>query len=96
MKLSKFDLHRYFDATVAGDEVLRGKPAPDLFLEAANGLSVVPSACLAIDDTELGADAAAAAGMRAVQILRDGSLSARHTVVSSLDADLILHWLGMR
>ncbi len=37
LKLEKFGLPRYFDATVAGDEVTRGKPAPDLFLEAALG-----------------------------------------------------------
>ncbi len=96
MKLAKFDLMRYFDITVAGDEVRRGKPAPDLFLAAAEGLGVASADCLAIDDTEIGADAALAAGMRAVQILRDGSLSSRHTVVSELDPDLILHWLGLR
>lgn len=96
LKLEKFDLMRYFDVTVAGDEVTRGKPAPDLFLAAADGLSVSPQDCFAVDDTEIGADAAVAAGMRTVQILRDGALSPRHTVVSELDPDLILHWLGLR
>lgn len=96
IKLAKFDLARYFDVTVAGDEVVRGKPAPDLYDEAARALGVPPAGCLAVDDTEIGADAAAAAGMRAVQILRDGSLSPRYPVVSSLDPELILHWLGLR
>jgi HAD superfamily hydrolase (TIGR01509 family) len=96
LKLRKFDLLRYFDVTVAGDEVHRGKPAPDLFLEAAAGMNVAASDCLAIDDTEIGADAAIAAGMRTVQILRDGTLSEHHTVVSQLDPELILHWLGLR
>ena len=96
MKLEKFDLLRYFDVTVAGDEVQRGKPAPDLFEWAAAGLGVPAATCLAIDDTELGADAAVAAGMRTVQILRDGSASTRHTVVSELDPELMLHWLGLR
>lgn len=96
LKLAKFDLARYFDATVAGDEVVRGKPAPDLFLEAAGKLGLDPALCIAIDDTEVGADAAVAAGMRTVLLARDGSLSMRHTAVSALDPELILHWLGLR
>lgn len=96
LKLAKFDLTRYFDAVVSGHDVMRGKPAPDLFLAAAEGMGVVPVQCLAFDDTELGADAAVAAGMRTVLLARDGSLSTRHTAVSALDPDLILHWLGLR
>jgi HAD superfamily hydrolase (TIGR01509 family) len=95
-KLARFDLHRYFDVTVAGDEVRMGKPAPDLFLAAASGMGVDPGACLAIDDTEIGADAAIAAGMRTVLLARDGRLSTRYTAVSELDAELVLHWLGLR
>ncbi len=96
LKLRKFDLDRFFDVTVAGDEVVRSKPAPDLYLSAAAGLRLDATQCLAIDDTEVGADAAVAAGMRTVQLLRDGSLSGRYTVTSQLDAELILHWLGRR
>ena len=96
MKLDMFDLMRYFDVTVAGDEVARGKPAPDLFATAAAGLNVAGADCLAIDDTEVGADAAVVAGMRTVRLARYGELSARHPTISILDADLILHWLGIR
>jgi HAD superfamily hydrolase (TIGR01509 family) len=96
LKLAKFDLLRYFDVIVAGDEVARGKPAPDLFLAAADGLKVDGSACLAVDDTEVGADAAVAAGMRTVRLARNGELSARHPTIAILDADLMLHWLGVR
>lgn len=95
-KLAKFDLGRYFDVVLSGDDVDRGKPAPDLFLAAAAGLGVDPADCIGIDDTEIGADAATAAGMRTVLLLRDGLLSRRHTVTAALDADLILHWLGLR
>jgi HAD superfamily hydrolase (TIGR01509 family) len=95
-KLAKFDLDRYFDATVSGDDVTRGKPAPDLFLAAAAAIGVDPATCVAIDDTEIGADAAVAAGMRTVLLFRNGALSPRHTVAADLDADLILHWLGLR
>jgi HAD superfamily hydrolase (TIGR01509 family) len=96
LKLEKFDLPRYFDVTVAGDEVRLGKPAPDLFLEAASAMRVDPADCVAIDDTELGADAGVAAGMRTVLLARDGALSARHPAVSALEPELILHWLGLR
>lgn len=96
IKLAMFDLDRYFDVTVAVDEVRRSKPAPDLYLAAAAGLALPPTSCLAIDDTDIGADSAVAAGLRTVQLLRDGSLSARHTVVSQLDPELVMHWLGLR
>jgi len=96
LKLARFDLTRYFDRVVSCDDVARGKPAPDLFLAAAAGMGIPPSRCFAVDDTEIGADAAVSAGMRAVLLARDGSLSARHPTVSHLDAELILHWLGLR
>ncbi len=96
MKLTRFDLARYFDFVIGGDEVAHGKPAPDLFLRAAEGLGVAPSDCLAIDDAEVGADSAAAAGMRVVRLTRSGEVSARHTTASSLDAELIEMWLGLR
>ena len=46
-----------------GDRVERGKPAPDIFLLAAEGLGVDPARCLVIEDTENGVRAACAAGM---------------------------------
>ncbi len=88
-------LGRYFDVTVAGDEVERGKPAPDLYLVAAASLGVDPAGCLAVEDAAAGADAAAAAGMRVVVVQRPGApLVPGHASVSELDADLLLTWLG--
>jgi HAD superfamily hydrolase (TIGR01509 family) len=55
-------------ALAAGDEVTRGKPAPDLYLLAAARLGVAPSTCLALEDTAVGCASAAAAGMRAVAV----------------------------
>jgi HAD superfamily hydrolase (TIGR01509 family) len=52
-----------FAVTVAGDEVVHGKPAPDLFLLAASRLGVEPGQCLVLEDSEPGARAAHAAGM---------------------------------
>ncbi len=55
-----------FDAIVTGDEVNRGKPAPDIFLLAAQRLALSPEYCLALEDSESGALAALAAGMSVI------------------------------
>ncbi len=55
-------------ATVGGDEVPRGKPEPDIFLEAARRLGVPPSECIVVEDAPFGIEAARRAGMRAVAI----------------------------
>ena len=57
-----------FAATVSSEEVARGKPAPDVFLEAARRLSVEPDVCAAIEDSSNGLRAAHAAGMRVVAL----------------------------
>ena len=70
LTLGHSGLARYFQATVAGDEVARGKPAPDVYLAAAERLGVRPVDCLAVEDTGLGAAAAVAAGMRVIGVAR--------------------------
>jgi HAD superfamily hydrolase (TIGR01509 family) len=57
-----------FQATVSSEEVARGKPAPDVYLEAAARLGVAPERCAAIEDSENGIRSAAAAGMSVVAI----------------------------
>jgi HAD superfamily hydrolase (TIGR01509 family) len=61
-------LASYFRATVSSEEVGRGKPAPDVYLEAARRLDVDPSRAAAIEDSRNGVLSAAAAGMRVVAI----------------------------
>ena len=61
-------LASYFQATVSSEEVGRGKPAPDVYLEAARRLGVDPSRTAAIEDSHNGIRAAKAAGMRVVAI----------------------------
>lgn len=92
-KLALTGLDRFFDAFVGGDEVEHGKPAPDVYLEAARRLGVSPSDCIAVEDAEHGAAAAVAARMRAVMVKRDGSISPNHATVTEITADLIAAWM---
>ncbi len=57
-----------FGATVSTEELARGKPAPDVYLEAARRLGVEAAHCAAVEDSANGLRAAAAAGMRVVAI----------------------------
>src|SRR3989442_13389089 len=61
-------LTEYFQATVASEEVERGKPAPDVYLEAARRLGVPPERCAAVEDSHNGIRSAKAAGMRCIAI----------------------------
>ena len=61
-------LAEHFRATVSSEEVARGKPAPDVYLEAARRLGVEPERCAAIEDSHAGIRSAKAAGMRVVAI----------------------------
>jgi len=62
------DLGRYFRATVSSEEVPRGKPAPDVYLEAARRLGADPRKCAAVEDSHNGILSARAAGMFVVAI----------------------------
>ncbi len=57
-----------FRATVSSEEVARGKPAPDVYLEAARRLGIEPGACVAVEDSHNGIRAAKAAGMTCIAI----------------------------
>jgi HAD superfamily hydrolase (TIGR01509 family) len=59
---------RYFQVTVSSEEVSRGKPAPDVYLEAARRLGVAPDCCAAVEDSANGIRSAKAAGMRVLAI----------------------------
>ena len=66
--LSEAGLLGRFDVEVTGDEVHFGKPAPDLFLLAAERLGVPPESCVVFEDAPAGLEAAARAGMRRVWV----------------------------
>jgi HAD superfamily hydrolase (TIGR01509 family) len=80
-----------FRATVSSEEVPRGKPAPDVYLEAARRLGVAPTSCAAIEDSENGIRSAASAGMRVAAIPNrvfppsEEALARADVVLASLD-----------
>jgi HAD superfamily hydrolase (TIGR01509 family) len=81
-----------FEATVSSEEVARGKPAPDVYLEAARQLGVPPGRCAAVEDSHSGIRSAKSAGMRVVVFPNpsyppdEEALAQADIVVRSLDA----------
>ncbi|GHO55088.1 HAD family hydrolase [Ktedonobacter robiniae] len=67
-------LERYLNALVSGEEVARGKPAPDVFLKAADSLGVAPTRCLVIEDAVAGIEAARAGGMCSIAVAGERDL----------------------
>jgi HAD superfamily hydrolase (TIGR01509 family) len=80
-----------FTATVSSEEVPRGKPAPDVYLEAARRLEVAPGDCAAVEDSTNGLRAAAAAGMTVIALPNaafppaEDALELATAVIGSLD-----------
>ncbi len=80
-------LRERFDAIAGAGDVERGKPAPDVFLVAAERLGTGPERCLVIEDVPAGVQAAQAAGMKCVAVTNThaaGALRAADRVVESL------------
>ncbi len=80
-----------FDADVDGEDVARGKPAPDLFLSAAYALGYDPEQCFVVEDAPAGIEAAKAGGMFSIGVARHDDAALLHTagadlVVERLDA----------
>ena len=67
-KLSLTNLLDHFPIVIAGDQIEKGKPAPDIFLAAAAQLGVLPKGCLVLEDSDAGIHAAYEAGMTPVMI----------------------------
>ena len=94
-RLGHVDVLKYFRCVTGGDEVTHGKPDPSLYLLAAARLGVAPEDCIAFEDSENGARAAQAAGVRVVIVpdLKPPSaeVAARaHGVIGSL-AEAVAH-----
>lgn len=68
IKLARSGIDGYFRHVVTSSDVTHAKPAPDLYLLAAQRLGVPPAECLALEDSEFGVRAATAAGIRVIQV----------------------------
>jgi HAD superfamily hydrolase (TIGR01509 family) len=66
--LTATKLRPLFDYVVAAEDVARGKPEPDVFLEAARRMGVAAADCIVFEDTDEGLEGARRAGMRRVDI----------------------------
>lgn len=84
-----------FAITVSSDDVARPKPAPDVYLAAAAGLGAQPQECLAFEDSEAGASAAVAAGMKVVAVPQAASQRPlAHALCDSLESAELLAWVA--
>ncbi len=87
--LDKLEITGLFDAIADGHTVERAKPAPDLFLAAAEMVGVPPAECIVIEDAAAGVDAALSAGMLAVGIGPEERVGhAHHRFAATRDVDL--------
>lgn len=68
LAFERFGIGEWIDTVTSPADGLRGKPHPDIFLEAARRLGVAPAACVVFEDAPLGIEAAQRAGMRAVAL----------------------------
>lgn len=66
--LDQLGIRAWFDTTVTAEDTARHKPEPDVFLEAARRLGVLPAACVVFEDTDIGLEAARRAGMAGVDV----------------------------
>lgn len=89
--LNKFNLKKYFKVIISGadDEIKNGKPAPDIFLKAAEKLNVKPEECVVIEDAINGVKAAKAAGMKCIAVTNSFSME----TLKKAKADLIVKTL---
>jgi pseudouridine 5'-phosphatase len=89
------DMFRHFSIIVCGDDpaVERGKPAPDIYIEAARQLGVDPKDCLVFEDALSGVQSGAAAGCRVVAI-PDSRFDASERAVFAEEADVVLDSLA--
>jgi beta-phosphoglucomutase family hydrolase len=94
--LEVLDLGHDFEAIVSGDDVITGKPDPEVFLLAARKLDVAPSSAIVVEDAEAGIEAARRAGMKSIGVNAKIALAADLPVrsLSELPGDAFSVLLG--
>jgi beta-phosphoglucomutase family hydrolase len=83
--MEKVQFIQHFDAIVTGEEVHNGKPAPDIFLQAAERLQLAPEDCVVVEDTVAGVKAGKNANMKCVAIATTHPAHLLH------EADLVIN-----
>jgi len=82
--LTSLKIKKYFNAVITAAEIKRGKPEPDVFLEAAKRVKVKPNKCVVIEDAPVGIESAKRAGMKCI------ALTTTHPEKELFNADLIV------
>ena len=90
MVLEELGLRDYFSFVVTGDQVVHGKPHPEAFLLAAEGLGLAPSSCVVFEDSFSGVEAAVRAGCRCVALATTHSVEeleqvSPHRIIRTFD-----------
>lgn len=91
--IERLGIAEHFDAIADGYSVSQPKPAPDLFLYAAQQLGLSPSQCVVVEDAAAGVEAALAAGMRAIGLGPVQRVGKAHVVLPSLEG---VRWEELR
>ena len=86
--LKKFDIEKFFDIIITGDDVQKGKPDPETYHIACQKLGLPPTDCLVLEDATAGIASAKAAGCKCIAIINKFTLSQDLS-----QADLILNSL---
>lgn len=93
--ISRSGFESHFTATVSAEEVAQPKPAPDVYLAAAEALGAAPGDCIAFEDSEAGAKAAVAAGMKVIAVPQVASQKPlAHAFCGSLESPDLLAWVA--
>ncbi|MFT7669860.1 MAG: beta-phosphoglucomutase [Planctomycetota bacterium] len=92
-------LREFISVSVNGKQVAQGKPAPDVFLIAAEQLGLTPDRCIVVEDAPVGVQAARAAGMRAVAVTttntaKDLEEAGAHHIAADLQALQLANLIG--
>ena len=90
--LTYFRLESVFTGFVSGSNVKHGKPAPDIFLAAAEKLKVKPEDCLVIEDSDAGVEAAKRAGMKVVGFANPNSHNQKLNEADLVVDDFMAEW----
>ncbi len=83
--LEKIELNHFFDAVIDGNNVVKAKPDPEVFLKGATAIHVLPAECIVFEDALAGIEAAKNAGMLAIGVGDPKTLTNADAVIQGFD-----------